>query len=165
MILKTFWRKKQKNNDKKSLNSSHIDHFKYKTHIEMRLTDSDRMGHVNHAVYFTYLEIARSHYWQHAIHWDWKKTGVVIRHASIDYLHPIFPEDKINVYVRTSRIGQSSFDLEYLIVKQVNLQEIPCSKGSTTCVAIDYHTKKPTPVPEKERQKMIDFEQLKGANQ
>lgn len=162
MLFKTFWRKKENTKDKKSVVISNLDSFKYKTNIEMRFADLDMMGHVNNAIYFTYMEIGRTKYWKHAINWDWHKTGVVIGQASIDYITPIFLADKVSMYVRTSRIGRSSFDLEYLIVKDVNGKEITCSKGKTVCVAFDYQTKKPSAIPDKERNKMISFEQLEG---
>lgn len=66
------------------------------------------------------------------------------------------------MYVRTSRIGTTSFDLEYLIVKDVNGKEVTCSKGKTVCVAFDYSSKKPVQIPERERNKMMEFEQLAG---
>ncbi len=160
MFFKTFWRKKEKQQDKKSVSVGHIDSFKYKTAIEIRFADLDMMGHVNNALYFTYMEIGRTKYWKHAINWDWKTTGVVIGQASIDYIAPIFFEDKVSMYVRTSRIGNTSFDLEYLIVKDVNGKEITCSKGKTVCVAYDYSSKSPAPIPEKEKNKMLTFEQL-----
>lgn len=162
MFFKTFWRKKEKQQDKKSVLVGHIDSFKYKTVIEMRFADLDMMGHVNNAVYFTYMEIGRTKYWKHAINWDWKTTGVVIGQASIDYIAPIFLEDKVSMYVRTSRIGNTSFDLEYMIVKEIDGKEITCSKGKTVCVAYDYSTKKPAAIPEKERNKMLAFEQLEA---
>ena len=160
MFFKTFWRKKEKINDKKAVVSHNPDSFKYKTCIEMRFADLDMMGHVNNAVYFTYMEIGRTKYWKHAIKWDWHKTGVVIAQASIDYLVPIFLNDKVFMHVKTSRIGTTSFDLEYLIVKELNGQELLCSKGKSVCIAYDYATKKPTMIPPFEREKMINFEQL-----
>ena len=162
MIFKTFWRTKTKEADKKTEILNQFDSFKYKTSIETRFTDFDMMGHVNNAVYFTYMEIARSKYWKQAIGWDWKKTGVVIAKASLDYIVPILIDDKISMYVRTSRIGNTSFDLEYLIVKMAGGQEVICSKGKTVCVAFDYVAKKPTQIPATERAKMIAFEQLRG---
>jgi len=162
MIFKTFWRKKQNKTDKLSIIHSQTDSFKYRTAIETRFADFDMMGHVNNVTYFTYFEIGRTKYWEHAIHWDWKKTGVVIRQAAIDYLMPVFPQDKLSLYIRTSRIGQTSFDLEYLLVKNENGKESTCCKGKTVCVAFDYHTHKPIPVPERERNKMIEFEQIKA---
>lgn len=161
MNFKTFWRTKTKQQDKKADIINPFDSYKYKTTVDTRFADFDMMGHANNSVYFTYLEIARTKYWHHAINWDWKKTGVVIAKASLDYVAPIFLEDKIIVYVRTSRIGSTSFDLEYLIVKTVSGQEVVCSKGKTVCVAFDYATKHSTPIPETERNKMIAFEQLK----
>jgi acyl-CoA thioester hydrolase len=121
------------------------------------------MGHVNNAMYFTYMEMGRTKYWQQAIHWDWKKTGVVIGHASINYIKPVLLGDKISVYVRTSRIGNTSFDLEYVIVKIQHGNEIICSKGKTVCVVFDYETKSPIKIPDRERTKIIEFEQLETA--
>lgn len=160
MIFKTFWRKKEKKEEKKSVLEIQTDIFKYRTELEMRFTDLDMMGHVNNAMYFTYMEIGRTKYWQQAIQWDWKKTGVVIGKASNTYIKPLHLGDKISMYVRTSRIGNTSFDLEYMIIKTLNGEEIVCSKGKTTCVAYDYATKSPIKIPERERNKMMDFEQL-----
>lgn len=161
MNFKTFWRKENKTQDKKADIINHFDSFQYKTEIETRFADFDMMGHVNNAVYFTYMEIARAKYWNMAIKWDWKKTGVVIAKANLDYLNPVLIDDKVSMYVRTSRIGKTSFDLEYLLVKHVNGKEVICSKGTTVCVAFDYQDKKPTLIPAHEKEKMLTFEQLK----
>ncbi|MBE9600931.1 thioesterase family protein [Pedobacter sp. MC2016-24] len=160
MIFKTFWRNKNKKQDKTTDNTDTLDSFKYKTVIETRFADFDMMGHVNNAVYFTYMEIARTKYWMQAINWDWKRTGVVIAQASLDYVLPVFIDDKISMYVRTSRIGKSSFDLEYLLVKTVHGKEEVCSRGKTVCVAFDYNSKSKAPIPVHEREKMVSFEQL-----
>lgn len=160
MIFKTFWRNKTVKQDKTADIVNQIDSFKYKTNIETRFADFDMMGHVNNATYFTFMEIARTKYWKQAIQWDWKKTGVVIAQASLEYITPVFLEDKISMYVRTSRIGKSSFDLEYLLIKMENGKEIICSKGKTVCVAFDYEAKISTPIPEEEKNKMMIFEQL-----
>jgi acyl-CoA thioester hydrolase len=160
MIFKTLWRTNPKGTDKKADIINQLDSFKYKTALETRFADFDMMGHVNNAVYFTYMEIARSKYWAQAIHWDWKKTGVVLAQAALDYIKPILVDDKISMYVRTSRIGKTSFDLEYLLIKMEGSKEVICSKGKTVCVAFDYSTSAPAPIPEHERNKMIVFEQL-----
>ncbi|MGY4384958.1 acyl-CoA thioester hydrolase [Pedobacter sp. UYP24] len=160
MILTTFWRKKTKSTDKKTDIINPFDSFQFKTTIETRFADFDMMGHVNNAVYLTYMEIARTKYWTSAIKWDWKRTGVIIAKASLDYIVPVLQGDNIHMYVRTSRIGTSSFDLEYLLVKIKDGQEIICSKGKTICVAFDYQTKSSTPIPESEKNKMLVFEQL-----
>ena len=160
MIFKTFWQKKSKINDKLAVLKTISDKFNYKTNIPIRFIDFDLMGHVNNSVYFTYLEIARTKYWEEIIKWDWKKTGIVIAHAEIDYISPIVMDDKIAIHVKTSRIGETSFDLDYQIVKLTGGVEVICSKGKTVCIAIDYTTKRPTAIPEAEKQKMNGFELL-----
>jgi acyl-CoA thioester hydrolase len=140
-----------------------LDRYKYKTSIETRFADFDMMGHVNNAVYFAYMEVGRLKYWRQAIQWDWKKTGVVIGKASIKYILPIYLEDKIHMYIRTSRVGNSSFDLQYVIVKLQSGKELICSEGMTTCIAFDHSLKKATPIPALERSKMMAFEQLQEA--
>lgn len=135
--------------------------FNYKTEIETRFIDFDMFGHVNNSVYFTYIEVARTKYWKEIIAWDWKQTGIVIGHAQLDFIMPILLHDKIVVYVRTSRIGNTSFDLEYQIFKLVNGTEQLCSKGHTVCIAVDYQLKKPTTIPADALEKMKIFENLK----
>ena len=164
MNSKTLSQSKTNTADKKSAIHFNIDTFKYKTAIETRFADFDMMGHVNNAVYFTYLEIARTKYWKQAIGWDWEKTGVVIAQAELDYILPVFLKDQISIYVRTSRIGRSSFDLEYLIVKQQGNTEQVCASGKSVCVAFDYQQQQATAVPADERLKMETFEQLSPAD-
>ncbi|QPH39849.1 acyl-CoA thioesterase [Pedobacter endophyticus] len=160
MIFKTFWQKKQTIKDKLAETRAFSDEFNYKTNIHLRFVDFDLMGHVNNSVYFTYLEIARSKYWEEIVKWDWKKTGIVIAHAELDYILPIVMGDKIAVHVKTSRIGNTSFDLDYQIVKLKGTEEVICSKGKTVCIAVDYTTNRPTAIPETAKQKMLGFEQL-----
>ena len=64
MIFKTFWQNKSKSKDKLSETKSFSDFYNYKTNISLRFIDFDMMGHVNNSVYFTYLEIARTKYWE-----------------------------------------------------------------------------------------------------
>jgi len=160
MIFKTFWQNISKSKDKLTEIQRFSDQFNYKTNIHLRFIDFDMMGHVNNSVYFTYLEIARTKYWEEIIKWDWKKTGIVIAHAELDYILPIVTNDKIAVHVKTSRIGNTSFDLDYQIVKIKGSEEVICSKGKTVCIAIDYTTNRPTMIPEAEKQRMLGFEQL-----
>lgn len=162
MIFKTFWRKKTPTVDISSEVSTCMDYFKYKTAIEIRFADIDLMGHVNNALYATYMEISRAKYWKQAIGWDWKKTAVVIAKATITYIRPIHLEDILSIYVRTSRIGETRFDLEYLFVKKEFGKEVICSTAKTVCVAYDFISKLPVSIPSRERNKMIAYEQLEN---
>jgi len=131
--------------------------FKYKTQIPVRFADIDAFGHVNNAIYLTYFEIARSTYWDEVIEWDWNEVGIIIRRSVVDYLKPIILTDEIYTYVKTSRIGTSSFDLDYIIVKMIDGKEEICTTGQTLCVTFDYKTNKPVPIPVFQRNKMEEL--------
>jgi len=128
--------------------------FHYKIQIPIRFADMDALGHVNNAIYLTYFEIARSAYWAEIIEWDWKLFGIIIRKSVVDYLKPIILSDDIYAYVRTSKIGNSSFELDYILVKNVNGSEEICTTGQTLCVSFDYTEQKPTQIPAIQRLKM-----------
>jgi acyl-CoA thioester hydrolase len=134
--------------------------FHYKTPLSIRFADIDAFGHVNNAVYLTYFEVARSSYWEEVVHWDWDKMGIILGRAEINYLKPIGLNDKVFAYVRTSRIGTSSFDLDYILVKMKNGVEEICTTGSTVCITFNYLLKTSEDIPEAHRFKMQEFEAL-----
>ena len=133
-----------------------IEGFKYRIKIPIRFADIDAFGHVNNAIYLTYFEIARSSYWDDVIEWKWDELGIIIRRSLVDYLKPIHLNDEIYAYVKTSRIGNSSFDLDYILVKIIDGKEEICTSGQTMCVTFDYKSKLSVPIPEKQRNKMIE---------
>ena len=137
-----------------------IEGYHYKTSIPIRFADIDAFGHVNNAIYLTYFEIARTVYWKEIIQWDWKSIGIIVRRSEINYVKPIVLTDEIYAYVRTSRIGVSSFDVDYIIVKKVNGREEICTTGQTQCVTYDYITNKSAPIPAYQCMKMKEFEVL-----
>lgn len=137
-----------------------IEGYHYKTAIPIRFADIDAFGHVNNATYLTYFEIARSIYWKEIINWDWNSAGIIIRKSQIEYLKPIRLNDEIYAYVRTCKIGNSSFDVEYILVKKVNGKEEICTTGLTSCVSYDYNLNKPVPIPLYQKNKMKAFEAI-----
>ncbi len=132
----------------------HMKGYHFKTQIPIRFADIDALGHVNNAIYLTYFEIARSAYWAEIIEWDWKLLGIIIRKSVVDYLKPITLSDKVYAYVRTSKIGNSSFELEYVLVRNINGIEEICTTGQTLCVSFDYAMQKPTQIPSQQRIRM-----------
>ena len=60
--------------------------FKFSTHIEVRFRDLDALGHVNNAVYLTYFEIARLHYWKKLFGSEaFSRHGFVVVRAECNY--------------------------------------------------------------------------------
>lgn len=136
--------------------------YKFKTPINIRFSDLDAFGHVNNAVYLTFFEIARTDYFKEIIQWNWDETNLILGKSEINYLKPLKLSDQIFCYVRTSRIGNSSFDVDYVIVKITeDGEEQVCTIGQTVCIHYDYKAYKSVSIPETETKKMMDFEGFK----
>ncbi len=139
--------------------SEKISDFKFKTPVAIRFADIDALGHVNNAIYLTYFEVARISYWREILQWDWNKTGIILGRAEVNYLKPITLHDKIECYVRTSRIGNSSFDVSYIIVKHTENGEEICTTGKTVCISYDYKSSQSVKIPADERARMIAYDE------
>ncbi len=133
--------------------------YKFKTPIPIRFSDIDAVGHVNNAIYLTYFEIARFDYWREIIGWNLQENGVIVGRSEVNYLKPITLEDEIFCYLRVSRIGNSSFDVMHMLVKTTPGGEEICTTGKTVCISYDYSVNKSVPIPSKERQKMIEYDE------
>ena len=139
--------------------SEKISDYKYKTPIPIRFSDIDAVGHVNNAIYLTYFEVARLNYWKEIINWNLRENGVIVGRSEVNYLKPITLDDDIVCYVRTTRIGNSSFDMMHLLVRLTPDGEEICTTGKTVCISYDYSLNKSVSIPQKEREKMIAYDE------
>ena len=139
--------------------SEKLSGYKYKTPITIRFSDIDAVGHVNNATYLTYFEEARLKYWREAIEWDISKSGVIVGRSEVNYLKPITLRDEIFCYVRTTRIGNSSFDIMHVLVKLTEHGEEICTTGKTVCISYDYRANKSVSIPHAERTRLIEFDE------
>ncbi|MDB5007607.1 MAG: fadM 1 [Mucilaginibacter sp.] len=139
--------------------AENLSDYKYKTPITIRFSDIDAVGHANNAIYLTYFEEARLSYWRDIIQWDMQEHGVIVGRSEVNYLKPILLQDKIMCYVRTTRIGNSSFDIMHVLVKITEHGEEICTTGKTVCISYDYKANRSVPIPKPERQKMIAYDE------
>ena len=139
--------------------SENIAEYKYRTLIPIRFSDLDAYGVVNNAVYLTYFEIARSNYWTEIVQWNWNECGIILGRSEINYLKPITRHDQIACYLRTTRIGNSSFDVMHVLVKVTEHGEEICTTGKTVCISYDYSANKSVRIPENERARMIAYDE------
>ena len=107
--------------------------FAFSHRIEVRFRDCDPMGHVNHAVYLTYLEQCRFAYWRHLTGAQAGPAArIIIARAECDYRAPAFFGEQLEVRVSVGDIGRSSFTLTYEIVNAMT----EAGFGQTTCIGI-----------------------------
>src|SRR3954470_17703950 len=89
----------------------------YRHRLCVRFRDCDAMGHVNHAVYFTYFEQGRLTFWREVTGAPSPHTRVIIARAECDYRAPAHFGDALEVRIGIGEIGRSSFTLTYEIVR------------------------------------------------
>lgn len=134
--------------------------FSYYHPITVRYGDLDPQGHVNNAVYLTYLESARLGYYQQVgiYHPDSRiLTGMVVVHNEIDYLAPIRFGQIVRVGLRVERIGTKSITFAFQIESEED--ETPLARGKSVMVAYDNQTEQGVPIPDEWREQINQFEE------
>jgi acyl-CoA thioester hydrolase len=119
--------------------------FAHRHRLTVRFRDCDAMGHVNHAVYFTYFEQGRLTWWRELTGAPSPHTRVIIARAECDYRAPAHFGDELEVRVGIGEIGRSSFTLVYEIAQAVSGQLI--AVGKTVMVSYDYEKRTSMALP------------------
>ena len=120
----------------------------------VRFRDIDALGHVNNAVYFTYMESARTEYWMKIFGVeDLPKLGFIVAHAECDFRVPARYGNEIEVSLKTSSVRNSSFVWEYEIRNALTSEIF--AVGKTIQVYYDYSKLKSAPVPDEVREKLL----------
>ena len=131
--------------------------FRFRHPLQARFRDCDLLGHVNNAVYFTYMEEARWAYWRH-LTGDFPHgtlPGLILARAECDFIRPIRPGERIDVWLGTSKIGKTSIAMDY---EMLDDKGAIVAKGKSVIVTYDYAAVKPIPVPDWCRAKLEEYE-------
>ncbi|HEY3884469.1 MAG TPA: thioesterase family protein [Vicinamibacterales bacterium] len=118
--------------------------------LEVRFRDCDPMGHTNNAVYLTYLEQARLAHWRSL--WGYtpqlaqtKGPGVILARVECDYKRAARFGDLLDVRLRVSDVGRSSFKYEYEITDE---KGGAVASARTVQVMYDYAASRPLAIPD-----------------
>ncbi len=133
--------------------------FRCFTPIKIRFRDLDAFGHVNNAVYFSFMEMARVEYFTRlglAKLGEWPTPFFIIAEAACQFKAPIQLETPLIIQVRVSRFGNSSFDMEYRFVDEST--GVLLATGRTVQVVFDYAAGRSVPMPADWRATMLNFE-------
>ncbi len=134
--------------------------FPFHHRIEVRFRDCDAMGHVNHAVYLTYLEQARFAFWREMTGAAaGPEAGIIIARAEIDYRSPAFAGEVVEVALGVDSIGRSSFTLLNAITAA---DKRLLAEARTVLVTYDYTANHSIPVSESARA-FLERARLPGA--
>jgi acyl-CoA thioester hydrolase len=130
--------------------------FRFVHPQEVAFRDLDVFGHVNNAVYLTYLENSRIGYMREVLGIEsFDDLLVILANVNIDFRSRATLGETLEIGARTSRIGTKSFDLDH---------EVRAPDGrlvaaaATTLVAIDYRADETIPVPDGWRERIEAYE-------
>jgi acyl-CoA thioester hydrolase len=111
----------------------------YEHRGQLRFSDTDAMGHVNHARFATLFEDARIGLLRSIAAGgdDLPTNGMILARLEIDYVRPLVLDDEpVSVFARVVRIGTSSFSIDYALEQHGAI----CARGLSVLVAYDYTT-------------------------
>jgi len=120
--------------------------FTFATDIEMRFSDLDAYGHVNNAVFFTYLETARTKlFLEKFLHFLNSGLLFLVAKAECEYKRPINLTDRLVVEMTVTRLGNASFDIDYTMH---NGEGVVFAIAKTVMVCFDQKSNRPTALPD-----------------
>ena len=124
--------------------------------VEVRFADCDPLGHVNHAIYLTYLEQARFALWRKlwGFNGETARTaaggaGLILARAECDYRLPATYGDTLDIKLGLASIGRTSFTYEYEILDTAEPRLMAAAR--TVLVLYDYSTATPVVIDEARR--------------
>lgn len=129
--------------------------FNFSTSIRTRFSETDAFGHINNVSYFTYFEQARVEYFDSLKIFEYlgidifdRDSDYIVVTANLEchYLAQLYYGQDVEVYVKTSSIGRTSFELQYCLLEKERGLIAAIGRGSV--VYINKKTGKSQPLPQ-----------------
>jgi acyl-CoA thioester hydrolase len=115
------------------------------------------MGHVNNAVYLTYLEMVRLAYWQEVMGArGLGDVAFILADVYIRFASPVVLGEVIDVRIRAVDISRKSFAFEYLLTERSTGRVVAQARSAQ--VMYDYAAKRSAPISDAQRAKFDAFE-------
>jgi acyl-CoA thioester hydrolase len=132
--------------------------YEYTTELDVRFRDLDAMGHVNNAVYATYLEQARADYYADVVDVSLSAVDTVLVNLSIAYQRPVTAEETVTVAFGVGNLGESSIPMEY----EVRTEEGVAATAETVQIVFDRETGESRSIPQEWRDRITRYAQSDG---
>jgi YbgC/YbaW family acyl-CoA thioester hydrolase len=136
-----------------------MDGCKFSVSMRVRAGDLNYGNHVGHQNYFLYFQEARIAYLKQFgfSELDIAGCAMMIAEANCRYQKELFLGENLSIGCRVSRLRKRLFTMEYVIVRTKDRSV--CADGFTTCLCLDYSTKKVVRLPHQFTDAVIDFEE------
>lgn len=132
--------------------------FRHSTPIQVRFTDIDMMAHVTNSMYLAYCDIARMDYFNTVLEEkiEYKEESFVIASITIDFICPIFINEKIEIRSKVDKIGNKSIHTLQHIVN-AETREIKAVVKAVIS-GFDYVNQQTIVVPERWKKRFMEFD-------
>ena len=121
--------------------------YRFVLPVEVRFRDLDALGHINNAVYLTYMESARMAWWMRVTgRPDLRDISMILARTEVDYRSPATFGDRLEVGVRCPSMRRSSFVLEFRVEERGSGRLV--AEARKVLVHYDYSTLRSTPIPD-----------------
>jgi acyl-CoA thioester hydrolase len=125
--------------------------------LSPRFRDTDAMGHINNAVYVTYLEVARQEYWRaFSGDEDYRRVPFILAGVQIDFRSEALVSETLEIGIRCDWIGNKSFAFGYEIREKRGGRLV--AEATSVQVCYDYAARRSNPVPDDLRRTLEKYE-------
>jgi acyl-CoA thioester hydrolase len=126
----------------------------YRTLVPIRFADIDALGHVNNAVFLSYMEVVRTAFWAEFIgEVRVQEIDFVLARVEIDYRRPVLFNDALACDLWLEKVGRSSFTVGYRFFVDDTL----VAEARSVQVFVDLATGASKPVPDSFRARVREF--------
>ena len=134
------------------------DEYRHRTAVQVRFRDIDAFGHVNNAVFFSYVELARIRYLLDILEpaTGFDRLPLILARVELDFRSPIAFGEEVVVESRVERIGRTSFEMRHRMTAGPDGRL--AADVQTVLVTYDYAAARPIPVPDEWRRRMAEHE-------
>lgn len=132
--------------------------FRHRLPLQIRFNDIDLFGHLNNAIYVQFFDMGKLAYFKQFMggKFEDEPTVPVVASLNCNFYAPAYIDDRLEVLTGIAQISNSSLVLHQRIVD---------SRGGVKCTAVtvmvnvDARTHKSTPVSDRWRRVISEFEQ------
>ncbi len=126
--------------------NKNLTNFPFHVNIQTRWRDLDAFGHVNNAVFATYIETARGTLFQRwSLPFDGTGQSLIVASMNINYLKQLKHPSNIIVGLKINKVGKTSFNIESYIFDERDTEN-PIATSNVVIVCFDFDNQKPVPV-------------------
>jgi len=122
----------------------------HETRLRVRFGETDLAGHVNNAVYLSYLEEARVDFFRSVFQTE--RVPLILASAKLDFMRQVFFPDLIRIETGILRLGRTSFDMIHRLFREQTGEMALI--GVATLVRFNYSQQSPEPLDDFWRERL-----------